>query len=338
MALTASSFEFVYPEYTSLLQTDKVGGYPTDIPLSAPNVSGEQQLFNLAVLYGSSYVQYQKVFIKNKGDEDALNVSVYGYNNNSNSVMKMALEVGQDQQVVYDGQEIIKNNAQEPHLYNYYTFQEILSGAPLSISNVPVGESVGIWLKLEFTSIDAFNEADEFTLGINYEGIAGTPFNVEQVIGHSRIGSSVNIIRIQSSTSVFRGLDIDFEWIDTSSVGIDSAEAVYAVYVDRIFIKEHSGTSRVTIQGYKKSVPTVIEIYLLPYSTYRPDLDALPTVNKNRLQIEWEGRNPEAFDVEKHIMFWDNATGAFIEIPILFVNAEDGYGGGDNIQKVELLS
>ena len=331
--------EYIYSEYTSTIQTDKVGGYPTTgVVLTDPNVSGEDQLFNFAVLYGSSYVQYQKVFIKNIGDEDALNVSVYGYNVNSNSVMKMALEVGQDQQIVYDGQEITKNNALEPHLYEYYTYQEILSGAPLAISDIPAGQAVGIWLRLEFTSIDAYNESDEFKLGINFEGIAGSPFNKEQIIGHSRLGADVNIIRIKKSASVFRGLDIEFEWIDTTALNIPQNEAVYAVYVDRMFIKEHSGTSRVTIQGYNKDVPILIEIYLLPYSSYRPTLDPVPTANKNRIKVEWEGRNPNMFDVEKHLVYWDNATGTFISVPILQMEANDGYGGGNNIETVELLS
>lgn len=338
MALDATSFEFVYPEYTSVIQTDKVGGFPTGIALTDPNVSGEDQLFQLAVLFGGTYTQYQKVFIVNNGDETAQNVSVYGFNNNANSIVGMALEVGQDLQTIYSGQEITKNNQSEPHLWQYYTYQEILSGAPLSIPNVPVGEAVGIWLKLEFSSIDAFNEADEFTLGINYEGALAVPYNVEQVIGHSRVNSQVNIIQIKNSTSVFRGLDIEYEWIDTTNLGVPSNEAVYGIYVDRMFIKEHSGTNRVTIQGYNTDVPTLIEVYLLPYSDYRPTLDPVPSPNKNRVAIEFEGRNPEKFDVVRHIVYWDNATGTFITKALVEIDASSGFGGGDNIERIEKIS
>ncbi len=337
MTLANDSFNYVYPEFTSVIQEDLVGGYPTNTTLTVPNVDGEDQLFNLAVLYGGTCTQYQKVFIVNNGDEEALNVEVYGYNRNANSVMSMALEVGQDQQIIYGGQEKIKTNVTEPHLYDHYTFQEISGATPLSIPNVPIGEAVGIWLKLEFSSIDAFADKDEFMLGINFEGIAGTPLNLEQIIGHSRSAGVVSIRKIVLSKSVFRGWDIEYNWLDTNPLGVPENEAIYAVYVDRIKRIENSGVSRVSLQMYGNGVPVDVEIFLLPYSGFVPDLSGVPT-NSNRVKIVWNSRNPNLFDVVRHTVYWDEATGIFKTKPILEAEAKDAYGGGDKVETLKLLN
>ena len=336
MALSATDMLFVYPEYTSVIQDDKVGGVSTAIELTDPNVDDEIQLFNHAMLYSGTYVQYQKIFIKNNGDETALNVEVYGYNRNDNGVMKMALERGQDQEIVYDGEEKIKNNITRPHLYTEYTFAEISGATPLSISNIAEGECVGIWLKLEFSSIDAYASKDEFMVGINFEGVAATPLNAEQIIGHSRISGSVNIIKMKASDSGFKTVDIDYEWVDTSVIGIAPNEAVYGIYVDKIKKQENFGTSRARIQLYSNDVPCEIEVYLLPYSGYEIDFSSA-TTKGNRVRILWTSRNPDLFDIERHIIYWDNATGTYLTRPMVEMDAKDLYGGGDGIEILRFL-
>jgi len=338
MALVQTDIKLMYPEYISSLQNDKEGGYPT-VNEWEEVATDKISAFNVALLYHGTYVQYRKIFIKNTGDEDALNVSIYGYNLNSNLVVKMALERGQDQDIVYDGQEITKDTATAPNLYvTSYTFQEILDISPLSIANIPVGESVGVWLKLEFSSIDAFNENDEFILGLNFEGIAATPFVMEKSVVHSRYDSTVNVIRVKKSNAIFRGVVVEFEPLDLSAAGIEVNELVYALYLDRIFISEHIGTNRIPVQLYGMSVPIVIEVFALPYGGYRPTLDALAAENKNRMMVTWQARNPDNYDVEKHTVYWDNATGTIINTPIAVVDAETGVGGGDKVDLVRITN
>lgn len=335
MAISSTDLKFVYPEYKAESFDELVGGFPTDSLMTDANVSGEIQLFDFAILYGSTYKQYQKLFILNDGDETAQNVSIYGYNENSNSVVKMALERGQDGAIVYDGQEQIKNYFTEPTLFvENYTFQEITSGSPLAISDIPVGSAVGVWLKLEFSSIDSYNEGDEFKIGLNFEGVAGTPLNSEKTIGHSRLSGSADIVQVKDSEKMFGGIEIEYKQIDTDALGIPSNEAVYAVYIDRLFKQEHFGNNKVLVQLYRSNIPVLVEIYLLPNSGYRPTLDDLPTQYKNRLKLSFRGKNPLVFDVERHLVYWDNATGTgFVEKPVVEISA-DGSGGGDISDKI----
>lgn len=330
MALAQTDLKVVYPQYVSSLQTDREGGYPT-VNVWLEEVTDELSVFSMALLYGATYVQYKKIFIRNFGDEDALNVAIYGYNLNSNAVVSMAVERGQDQDFVCDGQEIIKNQWTVPDLYYDYTFQEILDISPLALPNIPAGESIGVWLKLTFSTIDAYNVNDTFVIGMNFEGVAGTPFNIEKSIKHSRYDSAVNIIRVSKTNAIFRGVVVEFEPLDLSASGIPVDETVYALYLDRIFFKEHCGTNRIPVQLYGMSVPITIEVFALPFGGYRPVLDALPVEDRNRLKISWLAKNPTVYDVVKHNVYWDNKTGTIINIPIAVVDANTGVGGGDKI-------
>lgn len=338
MALAQTDLKLMYPQYVSTLPDDREGGYPSTNEWQEIETD-KINLFNIAMLYSGTYVQYRKVFIRNDGDEPAQNVSIYGYNLNANSVVKMALERGQDQNIVYDGQEITVGTATKPNLYiSDYNFQEILDISPLSLPDIPVGESVGIWLKLEFSSIDAFNENDSFILGLNFEGALATPFNIEKTVVHSRYAAAVNIIRVKLSNAVFRGVVVEFEPLDMSASGIEMNEAVYGLYIDRIFIKEHTGTNRIPVQLYGTSVPMTIEVFALPYSGYRPVLAALSAEFKNRLKISWSARNPDNYDVSKHVVYWDEATGTYKSVPIAVVDAVSGIGGGDKIENSQITN
>lgn len=338
MALALADMKIMYPEYMSTLQNGKEGGYPTVNVFQETEVD-KISVFNLALLYTGTYVQYKKIFIKNTGDETALNVSIYGYNLNSNSIVTMALERGQDQEIVYSGQEIIRDTATKPDLYvTSYSFQEILDIAPLTIPNIPAGQSVGVWLRMQFSSIDAFNENDSFILGLNFQGIAAVPFNMEKTIVHSRYDAGVNIIRISRTNSVFKGVIVEFEPIDMSNSGIEMSETVYALYLDRIFFREHVGTNRIPVQLYGMDVPITIEVFALPYGGYRPTMNDLPSSDKNRLKISWLGRNPDTYDVTRHNIYWDNGTGTIIDVPIAVIDAASGVGGGNKVDVAQITN
>lgn len=339
MALSLDSLTFNYPEYIASEYGDKVGGYLTDNELTEPNIDGEIQLFLLAVLYESAHVQYHKVFIKNNGDETAQNVSVYGYNKNSNNVLKMAVEAGQDQSDVLNGQEAIKNCVTEPHLFvSSYSFQDIPELSAVAVPDIPAGEGIGIWLRLSFDSIDAFASKDEFILGVNFEGAAHVPFNAEKTIGHSRISGATGIIQIKRATATLRGVSIEYEFLDTEPVGVLENEAIYAIYVDRIFRTEKTGTNRVIVQMYDVNVPSLFEVFLIPHNGYRPELAQVSAVYRNRVKLLWQGKNPEMFDVDRHLVFWDNATGTIEDTKMCEVDAATADGGGRKIESTRRIN
>lgn len=335
MAIGATDIRFMYPQLRSDLQNGRVGGAMDLVELSDANVDGETQLFNTAIKYGTDHVQYQKLFIKNVGDETATSVTLYGYNVNGTGKVTLAVECGQNQQAVVNGTESSKTNEVPPNLYVVYTFAEVAQGSPIALPNIPSGSGIGIWLKLEFTSIGANASKDVFELGVNFQGIAGTPLLATKDIGHSRIDGAVNIIRMKKNTKMFNGYDIEYQWIDTTGIGIVSAEAVYAVYIDREFKIESMGSSVASVQLYNTEVPMLIEIFLLPYGGYRPVLD--PPPESNRIRLTWDALNPEQYDVERHVIYWDNATGQLLTRPMVEMLAKDASGGGSSVESVKKL-
>ena len=88
---------------------------------------------------------------------------------------------------------------------------------------------------------------------------------------------------------------------------------------------------------YGNGVPVDVEVFLIPYSGYVPDLSSVAT-DSNRVEIVWNSRNPNIFDVVRHTVYWDNATGTFLTKPILEAEAVDAYGGGDKVETLKLLN
>jgi len=130
---------------------------------------------------------------------------------------------------------------------------------------------------------------------------------------------------------MFRGVVVEFELLDLSAAGMELDETIYALYLDRIFFKEHSGTNRIPVQLYGTDVPITIEVFALPYGGYRPVLSDLTSEQKNRLRVTWQARNPAGYDVSKHTVYWDRKTGVIINVPIAVVDAASGIGGGDKV-------
>jgi hypothetical protein len=335
MALTSTDLKFMYSERWAQNQVDRCGGACGMDYLPVMPDAGVMNLFNFAVRYEDTYVQYQKIFIRNFGDETAQNVLVWGVNANANSIVKFAIECGQDQLPVVDGNETTINSATAPHLYNVYDFVEVPFGSPISVPDIPSGSALGIWVKLEFSTVDAFNVDDIFGMGVKFEGVAHVQFSTAANIQHSRIDAVTNIISVKKSSKMFNGYDLEYEWIDTDVMGIPSNEAVYALYVDRIFKMENSGSSKMSIQLYDVDVPILIEIFLLPYGGYRPTLQ--PPDEVNRIKLMWETLNPEIFDIERHVIYWDEATGTYQTKPFIEVTAKDGNGGGNKIESTQKI-
>ena len=331
MAIAGEDIQFKYPEYVAEVSEDFVGGEPTDfeIPDAVDLEDGETQLFLPAFKFEGTHVQYHKEFIKNNSDEEALNCSVYGYNVNSNNMIKLALEEN-EAGTVYDGWEKSVNCYTEPTLYKHYTYSEYTSGSPLAISNVPAGGYVGIWLKLEFSTVGLNNIDDEFILGFKCD--TGIDENI--TLTHSRLNAETDIVRWTEDVSFFNSVMVEFEQVDTSSLGINPENAYYGVYVDRIFKGEVVGTNRVPVELYRNAIPVMIEIFLLPYSGFRPELDGVPSDYQNRISLQLDGRNGLDFDVEKHFLYWDEATGTYSNRKICELDAVTNKGGGSQIDKI----
>ena len=465
-----TTLQFEYPQYIAVIQDDKVGGTASGTPI--PNSSDVEypdvQLFHLAVKYLDEYVQYQKVSITNTSTtETAYNVGVYGVNVNNNDVIKFAVEVNDDGDYARNGVELIKNMYIEPKLHGQYQWHECDYSNPINVGQLAPGESIGVWLRLQFKHLDDYAEEDYFRLGVKYttaeyessssqsilsssssinnedessqsqsqmtsssqgsslssessessesstssvtssssvsdetssssvssveswgnqssgsesssssssssKSSSGSQFssssssssslstqsmssgsgsssssksssssafeiyNNEINLIHQRLDGVVDIVRWTIDESNPRGVLLEYKVKDLSSYGIDKHDIFYAIYVDRLFLKENIGSNRVQVPLYDNNVPVLIEVFLLPFSGYRPNLPEVPSQYKNRVKIKWAGRNPGAYDIVKYLLYWDKATGEYENIAFADVDASEGYGGGLSVDRVSI--
>ena len=329
MAITSDEILIVYPERYGDAQDVRIGGVASAFEI--PNYTGSPmsatQLFAFAVYYGGTYIQYQKIFITNNSDEDATGFMLYGYNINDNSIMSMAVE-SDHTGMVFDGSETTKNIYTRPHnLFNYSTWIEVLHDTGLAV-DIPAGKSLGVWLKLEFASIGTDNINDVFRIG--YRNSSSTVDKYVDLV-HSRLDSSVDIINWAKTDTLVNGIMVEYKKIDTSAMGIEIEDAVYGVFVDRVFHGETSGGCRVPVTTYGNDIPLLIELFLLPYSGYRPVLQPVPSDYKNRLKVVFESVDSDLNEVSKYLIFWDNATGTYQPKRIGDINVLTGSGGGSQI-------
>ncbi len=322
MAVTANDIVFMYPDKYRTGQGQRVGGACSTFPVLA----GEE-IFDLAVMYGSSYVQYQKIFIKNNSTSEATGFKIFGENTNANSIISIAVESDQSG-FAWDGDESTKDNQTMPR--NLYAYGEWLSPAYASgiAVAIPAGSAIGVWLRMEFTSIDNHNEEDIFTIGYSNGTITKTMNLV-----HSRINGMVDIVRFANTDSL-DGILVEYKKINTVPMGITVDDAIYAVYVDRIFKVEHNGGNRVAVPTYGNGIPLLIEVFILPYSGYRPVLDSISSSFLNRVKLNFMFNEND--DVNKFIIYWDNATGTYLSKKIGEINLITNNGGGSKIDSITL--
>lgn len=341
-----TDIKFCLPEFISDSDQAKVGGTNSDVEITPISelVENETQLFVFAVRYdNSTYKQFQKIFIKNINPDEILqNVRLYGYNNNGNGIVTMAVEVGDDKEMIKNGEECVKNFYTEPDLHGSYNFQEYNYGSPLEVPDLEPYESIGIWLKLEFSSIDAFQYDDLFTFGVRFSnseassgssGSSGSSdgsseYNNEIDLKHQRVDGNCDIIKWESPRYNPLGIDIYFNRIDMTLFGRGANSDVYGVYVDRIFYRYVYGRNSVSIRRKNVTVPIYTEVVLLPDYNYKPDLGNVPSDYRNRFKIVWESKNPNLFDEFLHKLYWDNKTGTYLDAVYAKVNAKTGVGGG----------
>ncbi len=172
MAIDPSDVQLVYPEFQSPDIFQKVGGFRT----FRQTESEVDSIFLPGCIVGSdssdSYRdQYRKVFLKNFSEVSLYRVKVYGYNFNSNNIVKFALEKDDNQTPKIDGSESIKTYLIEPKTFGVYDWTECHSDAAMDIGNGGIllsGEAQGIWLRQRCLKNSTEIPTDTFKLGIQY--------------------------------------------------------------------------------------------------------------------------------------------------------------------------
>ena len=153
----------------------KVGGFHTDLKIS--DISDIDGFFQPGICLESEasddyYIQYRKVFLKNKSDtQNAKNVAVFGFNVKRTNIVGMALEKNAEGRVIIDGSDCVKNYRTAPGILEEYDFSEIYSDDARLVGGdglLPAGSAQGLWLRMKIDrgiSEDAF---DQFSIGVTY--------------------------------------------------------------------------------------------------------------------------------------------------------------------------
>ncbi len=172
MAVDPSDVQLVYPESQSLDIFGKVGGFRTN----RQTESEVDSVFLPGCIVGSDSSedyrdQYRKVYLKNFSDVPIYRVKVYGFNFNSNNIVKFALEKDDSQLPKIDGSEIIKDYLTAPRTFGTYDWIERHSDTATEIGNGGIllsGEGQGIWLRQRCLKNASELPTDTFELGIQY--------------------------------------------------------------------------------------------------------------------------------------------------------------------------
>lgn len=176
MAVNPSDVQLVYPEFHAPDIYQRVGGFHTQEPVE----SDVDSILLPGCIVGSdssdSYRdQYRKIFLKNFSSSNIYQVKVYGFNVNSNAIVKFALEMGNGQYPKIDGSEVVRTYLIEPRTFGDYVWTECHSDDAMDIGNGGIllsGEAQGIWLRQRHLKNASEIASDVFRIGVQYSEIA----------------------------------------------------------------------------------------------------------------------------------------------------------------------
>jgi len=144
---------------------------------------------------------------------------------------------------------------------------------------------------------------------------------IEKSIFHTALEGNVIPLRTRYDQFKPNTIIIDFDYNLLNGYFLDFEEIVYAIYIDKEFDHEFSGTT-VFIQLEVQDAVSEIDIFALPHSGFRLDLSK--TQPGNKIRIRFRGRNPDIFDITAHHIQWDNGTGTFVEKEMGIIDARTG--------------
>jgi len=149
-----------------------------------------------------------------------------------------------------------------------------------------------------------------------------TPDTVKEVsIFHTRLTAKAQPLRTDLDPFNPMTVIIDFDHNLPLNYFQEEDDIYYAIFVDNEFDKEFKGKS-VKVQLLSQNAVSNVDIFALPHSGFRPDLDA--EVPGNKIRLRFRGRNPFVFDVVAHHIQFDNGTGTFIEEEMGVITSKTG--------------
>jgi len=165
------------------------------------------------------------------------------------------------------------------------------------------------------------------TITRNYEKL----FNIK----HTRINTNANIEKTRRDYYNPLSLIVYIDYDLVSDYYLPYERVPFAVYIDNEFYKEFFGTE-VKVQLENINIASNIRIFALSNPGFRYIFNKATPGNKIRMRFKAKEAND--FDIESHIVYYDNKTGSYESSPIGTIDAITGTGGGRLLKKSKMLS
>lgn len=144
---------------------------------------------------------------------------------------------------------------------------------------------------------------------------------IEKSIFHTAMPGKITILRTRVEQFNPMTVIIDFDHNLIAGYFKGPEETNFAVFLDKEFYKEFSGTT-IKVQLQTLDATHVVDIFALPHGGFRFDLDNI--VPGNKIRIVFRSKTPDFFDVVAHHVQWDEGTGTFIIKEMGIIDARTG--------------
>lgn len=260
-------------------------------------------------------------------------------------VIKFALEKDVNQNVVLDGEEVIKDYTVAPSLSGPYDFLETDDvDNPQVPGNsgdgiIPSGSAQGVWIRQElfqemFCGSNSFIN-HYFDLKMQYLDDALVNHTFTFRIKHTRLNRTTLITSTRKDEYNPMTVIIDYTYTMPDNYFVDEDDILFGVYVDREFIKEVVGRST-KVQLESIGVGSVIEIFAHPHAGFQFIRERQNPGNK--IKMRFRAKDPSKRDVTKHNLYWDAGLGGAATIKIGEVDALTGKGSGPKIKSAQIIN
>lgn len=151
---------------------------------------------------------------------------------------------------------------------------------------------------------------------------------------HTRIKRTTTITAIRSDQYSPMTLIVDFLHSIPDNYYIREEEIIYAIYIDREFVKEFlEKSTKFQLQAF--DVNHIVEVFAHPHGGFQFERSRLQPGNK--LLMRFRAKDPSKRDVDLLYFYWDNATGTYLTKKMGQVNPSTLEISGRQIRSAEII-
>ena len=154
-------------------------------------------------------------------------------------------------------------------------------------------------------------------------------------IAHTRLRFKADFVEVVIDRYNSMTLIVEISYNKPDGYYLDDNEIPFALYLDRKFYQEFYGKV-VKLQLQSLNVVSIAEVSALPHSGFRVIRGRIQAGTK--IQVWFSAKRPDVFDVERHVIYYDNNTGTFETKAIGIQDAATAEAGGRLIKEGRFLT